>query len=631
MCTMNSTAWPLDLAADPSRPIHHLHHHHHHHHHHPLNVSMAGPGSGSAAGQDSLGDWALIHSATLACCSLLLLLIFSLGSYGNLVVFLSFFDPAFRKFRTNFDFMILNLSFCDLFLCCVTAPMFALVLFLDASTGGGGVSRGFCFAFHLSSSGFIIMSLETVAVIALHRLRMVLGQQPNRTASFPCTIALTALLWTSSFALAMLLTLRAYPRAAGPCLPHFGLSGVRGGDRERARVVLYVYLADFAFCVAVVAVSYLLIAHALRKNAAQVRKCPAPPAATAAAAVITVDTKRPPPQIPPPFMATGGLEAMQCPAPAPVHALYRNQNYNNKFQQVQTHPFIRTGGTVGGGNDPTQPPGAAHGATSVQLVSSVNLATAKDSKAVATCVAIVVSVLLCCLPMAVTLAQDRGGGGGGFLHYQLELCGLALVFLKSGINPFVYSRNSAGLRRRVLSCLHWGALWLLCGAGCCCKHRPRLLAVGKGSLEAHRNKSSHHDTNSAYVLSPKPQQRRLLVDQACGPGQSHATYTMHSPAHPGPRAPPTTTTTGGGGRKPRPPSTSTPINTRIEPYYSIYNSSPSAGPSSPSHAGLQPVPSSTTGISKSYMAMHYHTHQHQGALQDLESTTAHQQIPAPSV
>ncbi|KAJ0005081.1 hypothetical protein NQD34_011295 [Periophthalmus magnuspinnatus] len=458
---------------------------------------------------------------------------------------------SFRKFRTNFDFMILNLSFCDLFICCVTAPMFALVLFLDAS-GGDGVSKSFCFAFHLTSSGFIIMSLETVAVIALHRLRMVLGQQPNRTASFPCTLALTALLWTSSFTMAALLTMRAYPRRDGPCLPHFGQGS------GQARVVLYIYLADFAFCVAVVSVSYLMIAQTLRKNA-QVRKCP----------IISVDATCPPP--PPPLIAAG-FESMQI-APLPTETILLCQ-------------------------------GAAAGATCCQLVSTVNLATAKDSKAVVTCVVIVFSVLLCCLPMGVSLAQDVLSPESNFTHYQFELCGFVLIFLKSGINPFVYSRNSAGLRRRVLCCFQWVALGFLC-----CKQKTRLHAMGKGSLEVNRNKSSHHETNSAYVLSPKPQRR--LIDQACGP--SHSRDCVGSPK-------------GTGARKPRPPSTSTPINTRIEPYYSIYNSSPSAGPSSPT--SLQPVSSQTFAFAKSYVAMHYHTHQ--DALQDFDSTSVHQ-IPIPSV
>lgn len=524
-------------------------------------------------GNQTPSGWAVIHTATLTFCSLLLIFIFFLGSYGNLVVFLSFFDPAFRKFRTNFDFMILNLSFCDLFICCVTAPMFALVLFLDAG-GGDGVSKSFCFAFHLTSSGFIIMSLETVAVIALHRLRMVLGQQPNRTASFPCTLALTALLWTSSFTLAALLTMRAYPRKDGPCLPHFGLGS------GQARVVLYVYLAVFAFCVAVVSVSYLMIAQTLRKNA-QVRKCP----------VITVDATCPPP--PPPLIAAG-FESMQCAVQGP--SLYRNQTYN-KLQNVQTHAYT---------NRTNQPvvPGAAQGATCCQLVSTVNLATAKDSKAVVTCVVIVFSVLLCCLPMGVSLAQDVLSPESSFAHYQFELCGFVLIFLKSGINPFVYSRNSAGLRRRVLCCIQWATLGFLC-----CKQKTRLHAMGKGSLEVNRNKSSHHETNSAYVLSPKPQKR--LVDQACGP--SHSRDCAGSPR-------------ATGTRKPRLPSTSTPINTRIEPYYSIYNSSPSAGPSSPT--SLQPISSQTFAFAKSYVAMHYHTHQ--DALQDFESTSVHQ-IPVPSV
>ncbi|XP_061546919.1 probable G-protein coupled receptor 75 [Phycodurus eques] len=514
--------------------------------------------------------WAVVHTATLTFCSLLIVFIFCLGSYGNLVVFLSFFDPAFRKFRTNFDFMILNLSFCDLFICCVTAPMFALVLYLDAG-GVDGVSKSFCFAFHLTSSGFIIMSLETVAVIALHRLRMVLGQQPNRTASFPCTLALTALLWTSSFTVAALLNMRAYPRRDGPCLPHFGLGG------GRTRLVLYAYLADFAFCVAVVSVSYLMIAQTLRKNA-QVRKCP----------IITVAANCTPPPAP---LAPTGFEVVPCSAEGP---LYRNQMYN-RLQNVQTHSYA---------NRTKQPvvPGAAQGATCCQLVSTVNLATTKDSKAVVTCVVIVFSVLLCCLPMGISLAQDVLSPESSFAHYQFELCGFVLIFLKSGINPFVYSRNSAGLRRRVLCCMHWAALGLLC-----CQHKTRLHAMGKGSLEVNRNKSSHHETNSAYMLSPKAQRR--LVDQACGPSQSRECAAS-------PRA----------ARRPRPASTSTPINTRIEPYYSIYNSSPSAGPSTPT--SLQPASSQTFAFAKSYVAMHYHTHQ--DTLQDFESTSV-QQIPIPSV
>ncbi|XP_061815051.1 probable G-protein coupled receptor 75 [Nerophis lumbriciformis] len=534
---MNSTVTPSDLTDVPKQVN--------------LNGTQASHGPPT---------WALIHTTTLTFCSLLLVFIFFLGSYGNLVVFLSFFDPAFRKFRTNFDFMILNLSFCDLFICCVTAPMFALVLYLDAG-GGGGVSKSFCFAFHLTSSGFIIMSLETVAVIALHRLRMVLGQQPNRTASFPCTLALTALLWTSSFTMAALLTMRAYPRRDGPCLPHFGLGG------GRARLVLYAYLADFAFCVAVVTVSYLMIAQTLRKNV-QVRKCP----------VITVAAR-----CTPPLVATG-FEGVQRGSQGPP--LYR------KLQNVKTHSY------------PNQPvvPGAAQGATCCQLVSTVNLATAKDSKAVVTCVVIVFSVLLCCLPMGVCLARDVLSPESSFAHHQFELCSFVLIFLKSGINPFVYSRNSAGLRRRVLCCVHWAALGLLC-----CKQKTRLHAMGKGSLEVNRNKSSHHETNSAYVLSPKAQKR--LVDQACGPSQSRDCAAS-------PR----------GGRRPRPASTSTPINTRIEPYYSIYNSSPSAGPSSPT--SLQPASSQTFAFAKSYVAMHYHTRN--DTLQDFDSTSV-QQIPAPSV
>ncbi|KFR06129.1 putative G-protein coupled receptor 75, partial [Opisthocomus hoazin] len=437
---------------------------------------------------------------------------FCLGSYGNLIVLLSFFDPALRKFRTNFDFMILNLSFCDLFICGVAAPMFAFVLFFDSARG---VPSAFCFAFHLTSSGFIIMSLKTVAVIALHRLRMVLGKQPHRAASFPCTLLLTLLLWATSFTLATLATLKT--RGSRLCLP---MSSFASGE---GKIILYLYVTDFICCVAVVSVSYVMIAQALRRNA-QVRKCPP---------MVAGDTSRP----------------------------------------------------------------------RLQLVSAVNLSTAKDSRAVVTCVVIVLSVLVCCLPLGISLVQDMLSSSGGFVLYQFELCGFTLIFFKSGLNPFIYSRNSAGLRRRVLWCLQYVALVFFC-----CKQKTRLQAMGKGSLEVNRNKSSHHETNSAYMLSPKPQKK--FVDQACGP--SHSKESVLSPK-------------ASVGHQHYAQSSSTPMNTRIEPYYSIYNSSPSQEASTPN--SLQPV-NSTFGFAKSYIAMHYHTTN--DLVRDHDSAST-KQIPVPSV
>ncbi|XP_060610541.2 probable G-protein coupled receptor 75 [Anolis sagrei] len=507
----------------------------------------------------------IIHTATLVTCTLLLAVIFCLGSYGNLIVFLSFFDPAYRKFRTNFDFMILNLSFCDLFICGVTAPMFAFALFLDSAAG---IPDALCFTFHLTSSGFIIMSLKTVAVIALHRLRMVLGKQPNRATSFPCTLLLALLLWATSFTLAALATLRTHKSRL--CLPISSLVNSEGD------IIPYLYVIDFIFCVAVVSVSYIMIAQALRRNA-QVRKCPP---------VITVDASRPQPFNGP--LAAGCVDGVQCAVPA----LYRNQNYN-KLQHIQTNTYTKNPG-----------PQSALATRRFQLVSTVNLSTVKDSKAVVTCVVIVLSVLVCCLPLGISLVQDVLSRNNGFILYQFELCGLTLIFLKSGLNPFIYSRNSAGLRRRVLWCLQYFTLVFFC-----CKQKTRLRAMGKGSLEANRNKSSHHETNSAYMLSPKPQKK--FVDQACGP--SHSKESVLSPKG------------SGGHQHYGGQSSSTPMNTRIEPYYSIYNSCPSQEVSTPN--SLQPT-NSPFGFAKSYIAMHYHTTN--DLVRHYDSTSA-KQIPVPSV
>lgn len=475
------------------------------------------------------------HAATLAACASLLALVFCLGSYGNLIVLLSFFDPALRKFRTDFDFMILNLSFCDLFICGVAAPMFAFVLFFGPARGVPGT---FCFTFHLTSSGFIIMSLKTVAVIAMHRLRMVLGKHPHRAASAPCSLLLTLLLWAASFTLATMATLST--RGSRLCLPMASL------PRGQGRLILYLYVTDFICCVAVVSVSYVMIAQALRRNA-RARKCP-------------------------PAVAVGTPRAPLFAGPGAVPALYRTQSC-------------------------TKPP---HG--HADLDGRLPLATAKDSKAVVTCVVIVLSVLVCCLPLAISLVQDMLSGSGGFVLYQFELCGFTLTFFKSGLNPFIYSRNSAGLRRRVLWCLQYVALVFFC-----CKHKTRLRAIGKGSLEVNRNKSSHHETNSAYVLSPKPQKKGL--EQACG--ASHSKDSVLSPK-------------ASAGQQHYGQSSSTPMNTRIEPYYSVYNSSPSAEVSTP-HS-LQPGGSAFAFAKPCGPALHHSS----GAARDC-GTAPTRHIPLPSV
>lgn len=272
-------------------------------------------------------------------------------------------------------------------------------------------------------------------------------------------------------------------------------------------------------------------------------------------------------------------------------ALYRNQNYN-KLQHVQTHGYTMS---------PNQLPNPA--ASRLQLVSAVNLSTAKDSKAVVTCVVIVLSVLVCCLPLGISLVQVVLSSNGGFILYQFELFGFTLIFFKSGLNPFIYSRNSAGLRRKVLWCLQYIGLVFFC-----CQQKTRLRAMGKGNLEVNRNKSSHHETNSAYMLSPKPQKK--FVDQACGP--SHSKESVVSPKI-------------SAGHQLYGQSSSTPIHTRIEPYYSIYNSSPSREESIPRN--LQPV-NSFKGFATSYIAMHYHTTN--DLMQEYDSTSA-KQIPVPSV
>ncbi|XP_069787516.1 probable G-protein coupled receptor 75 [Narcine bancroftii] len=405
-------------------------------------------------------------------CTLLLFLTFCLGTLGNLIVFFSFFDPALRKLRTNFDFMVLNLSFCDLFICCVTTPMFAFILYFDSNSN---VSGAFCFTFHLTSAALIIMSLKSVTIIGLHRLYMVLCERrPNTTVS-RSILLVTISLWSLSFTLGTLATFWTSPESSRVCVPLFGCTS------SDDKVILYLYVADYAFCVGAVLVSYMIIAVALKKNTYG-RK----------SAIITVDP------LSPRVLKRAGTNRGQTV----TEPLYQNQNYN-KLQHTQAHSYKQ-------GRTPIRP-----SENKLQLGSSMNISGTKDSGAVVTCVVVVVSVIVCCLPLGFSFLQDVTMLQSSFILNQFKLFGFTLILFKSGLNPFIYSRSSAGLRKRILWCRQCVSL------GCCCyKHKTWLLAVGQGSLDVNRNKASHYETNSAYMLSPQPQ--RKLVDQNCAQNNSNS-------------------------------------------------------------------------------------------------------------
>ncbi|XP_078714326.1 putative G-protein coupled receptor 75 [Lampetra fluviatilis] len=517
-------------------------------------------------GPDGVGPAApALSRATLAACTLLLALLFCVGTYGNLVVFLSFFDPSLRKLRTHFDFLVLNLSFCDLFVSCATAPMLGSVL-LVRHWARGAVSHSLCFSLQLTAAAFPLLSLQTVSVIAVQRLRLVLGQQPSQAAamlvshaSSASALLLSLLLWALGLILAALAALRGHTRGPGPG-PQLCLPLLSGG------LVLYAYAADFLLCLVVLTVSYALIAHALRLKA-RVRK----------GAIITVD------------VAPGAGERPCAPDAAAAAA---------------AAPCA--GATRDHGPGPADDPAS-------RMRGPGLMATAKDSKALLTCLVIALSALACCMPLSVALLQGvmSAGPNGGVASTQLEVFGYTLLFLKSGLNPFLYSRSGAGLWKRLSCCLRALSAPLLgvctcctcCSSCCCCCCRPktRLRAVGRGNLSANCAKSSHHDTNSACILSPKrpastydrphhhhhhhhhrhhrhqqqqqpqpPGPRGGRVDQACGPSLHSLQAGAEGRRGPGPRS----------ERRPFAHSASSPINSRVEPYYSIYNSSPSP-PSSP--------------------------------------------------
>uniref|UniRef100_UPI00358EC43A probable G-protein coupled receptor 75 n=1 Tax=Myxine glutinosa TaxID=7769 RepID=UPI00358EC43A len=324
-----------------------------------------------------------IHSVALTLCTIVICALFLIGTCSNLVVLLSFFDPALRKYRNHFDFMTLNLSLCDLLVSCISGPALALALLLGARSAAPPPR---CHGAQLLSSAFPLLSIQTVTAIAVQRLFLVLGHRRDKGTNPILVLLVVLLLCTLGLATSASAALNVAPaNAHGACT-------IFGPTPARRSMAVQLYAAEFLVCTCVVTMAYGFISHVLLCRA-HIHKC----------AIMTVKE-----------------EHIGAPSPHSV------------VPQVTTASF------------------KLHHPPRVTYMS-------KDSKALATCVLITLSTLVCCTPIVVALVLQTFGSCGELWLSQVRACAFTLLFAKSGLNPFLYARCSTGLRQRLsmlLICLH---------------------------------------------------------------------------------------------------------------------------------------------------------------------------------
>ncbi|KAK3092987.1 hypothetical protein FSP39_009695 [Pinctada imbricata] len=136
-----------------------------------------------------------VHIASLAVCTVLIFFAILLGCIGNGIVLFSAFK--WRKLRTNFDVLVINLTGADFITCTCLTPIFLILLFVDPPT-----PKIFCGSILFLGTISAMLSLLTLVAIALHRLARVIGHARGTTSLTRIGIIIV-LIWIVSLVLSI--------------------------------------------------------------------------------------------------------------------------------------------------------------------------------------------------------------------------------------------------------------------------------------------------------------------------------------------------------------------------------------------------------------------------------------------
>lgn len=92
---------------------------------------------------------------------------------------------------------------------------------------------------------------------------------------------------------------------------------------------------------------------------------------------------------------------------------------------------------------------------------SCAVALDRENKAVSMCFVVVIIITLCWLPLVASHLVELFTGQS-IIIYQVKLCGIALVFLNSALDPYMYAQNSGGMKQRY-GRIFWDMLRCECG------------------------------------------------------------------------------------------------------------------------------------------------------------------------
>ena len=358
-----------------------------------------------------------VHTATLAVCTVLVIFVVILGTFGNGLVLLS--STHCRKLHSNFDILVMNLAGADFLVCSCLAPTFLYLLFSNPPA-----PRIFCGGFLFACTTCGLLSLLSLVSIALHRQWQVRGRVKS-SLSAAGVASILATMYALSLGVAVTGTLHVFlswDETADTCQPV-----MNSGDITRNNAILFFVSPVVTVCFTVIVVSYGVIARAVRHQTYLRVKSLQP---TPGASPLTTASGTPP-------MSTDEqtmLDNSIAEEDADWRSCLRCCGSSSELRKAASLKHCRC--------------------------CTCQIALDKENKAVTMCLVVILIITLSWTPLMVSHIVEVIIGENIIL-YQVKLCGIALVFLNSALDPYMYAQSNGRVKRKY-SRMCWALLRCEC-------------------------------------------------------------------------------------------------------------------------------------------------------------------------
>ncbi|KAK6183445.1 hypothetical protein SNE40_010926 [Patella caerulea] len=129
----------------------------------------------------------------------------------------------------------------------------------------------------------------------------------------------------------------------------------------------------------------------------------------------------------------------------------------------------------------------------------------KENKAITMCLVVILMIILCWSPLVISQFVELATGESIIL-YQVKLCGIALLFLNSALDPYVYAQNNDRRKYR------YGRMFLRflrCQRRQSNRTNLRVFSRIKPDFKRQKSSPINTETNTLQIASPKQTNKSL--------------------------------------------------------------------------------------------------------------------------